>query len=186
MAAELQFPRKSWPWTLSREMALNWAGHSEYSRFELQRLARSPDKGPVGCLATARLLRLWGMEGCREVAAEGLKHLSAADFRRDYRALLPPDRPLTKAIHQAAEALRDWDAKDIELVCRPLLKERAALIEELARRLRTQRGKPIAEALDAILDDYWTTTLRGETEALLRDLANVAANENENTGLPKQ
>ncbi|MGD0896876.1 MAG: hypothetical protein ABR915_03505, partial [Thermoguttaceae bacterium] len=169
--ADSLFPRNSWPWTLLRETALSRLGHSKYFPQELQRLAASRDMGPVGFLATARLLRLQGLEGCRDVAAEGLRHLSVADFRRDFRAILPPGRGSTKALYRAAEMLRDWDAREIELVARPLLKQRAALIENLARQLRAQHGKPIAEAIDAILDEYWETTLRAEAEALLREVA---------------
>ena len=89
-AADGLFPRNSWPWTISREIALNWAGHPKYFQQEMQRLAASRDMGPVGCLCTARLLRLWGLGGYRDVARRGLKQLSAADFRRDFaRSCLP-------------------------------------------------------------------------------------------------
>jgi hypothetical protein len=171
MAVDGLFPRNSWPWTLWREATLAWANHAEYTSYELQRLAASPDMGPLGRVFTARLLRLYHLPGYQAMAAEGLRHLGAADFRRDCRVLLAPDRVPATVVHRAAEMLRKLDAKEVEVLARPLLKDRAALLEDFAQELRAHRDKPIAEALDAMLDHYWETTLRPEAEALLREMA---------------
>jgi hypothetical protein len=170
-AADWLFPRNSWPWTISREIAFSWSSQSKYFRQELQRLAASRDKGPVGCLAAAQVLRLWDLADYRSAAADGLKHLSAADFRRDVRALLPPDRDSTKLVYRAADVLRGLDAREIELLVGPLPKQWAALIENFARQLRAQRGKPIAEAVDGVLDEFWKANLRDRTETALREAA---------------
>jgi hypothetical protein len=170
-AADRLFPRESWPWTLSREMTLGWAGHKEFTASELRRLADSRDMGPLGYLCTARLLRLFELDGYQAVAGQGLKRLTAADFRKDYRALLPPDRIPATVVHHVAETLRGMKARDVKFVSQAWLNDRAVLLESLARELRAHRDKPIPQALEALLDQYWETTLRAEAKSLLRELA---------------
>jgi len=125
----------------------------------------------LGCLFTARLQRLYHLPGYQALAAEGLTNLAAADFRRDYRVLLPPDRVPAAVLRHAAEMLRGLNEKEVQLLARGLLKSRAGLLENFARELRARRGQPIDVALDAMLDHYWETTLRREAEGLLRELA---------------
>ena len=169
------FPRNSWAWTLSREYALWWAGHTEYIDGQLHRLAVSNDKGPLGCLLTAALLAMRGAPEFKAAAADGLNRLSTADFRHDYHALVADGHPTAKIAEEIAGILRGADPREIDAILRAMPPVQAALLDKAVRRLRERPHRPAGEAIDAALDEVWSAALRSSVERGLRALAQPEA-----------
>lgn len=172
-AAERCFPRESWPWTLAREAALAACGKGRYTGAELGRLHASPEVGPVGCLATAALLtRAGGAAAARGFAAKGLGGLAAADFRKDARALLAPDRLPGMCAVKLIAALRLLDGDDAEALAAAAGPEAAGTVRKLLAAVRAGAAdRPPAESLEALCDALWAAGLKDAVESGLRKLA---------------
>ncbi|MCP4455344.1 MAG: hypothetical protein GY809_28115, partial [Planctomycetes bacterium] len=107
------FPPESWPWTLSRESVFVAGGMGKYTGMELRRLYQSPQTGPIGCLAAAKLLTRVNKPLSRIFAAKGLKQLSGSDFQKDWGLLMAEDHLLSECLNLLSQALQDLDEQDL-------------------------------------------------------------------------
>lgn len=164
-------PRDSWPWILWREATFAVSGKGTYTLQELGRIFKSDRTGPVGFLATAKLLQLaHDASNARAFAARGLERLSAADFRKDYRILFEGDSLLARGGGKAADLLRTLDVAAIESLTAPLAPADGELVRRCAKLLREDPKRPPLEALTPALDDYWDKALKSKVEAELKAL----------------
>ena len=68
-----------------------------YTDMELDRLYRSEDTGPVGCLVIARLLAAAGVPVSKTFAQQGLLRLGPDDFLRDCNLFLRGESGLARS-----------------------------------------------------------------------------------------
>ncbi|MHC4405948.1 MAG: hypothetical protein ACYTG0_40425 [Planctomycetota bacterium] len=169
-SADAVFPRESWPWLLWRESACVVAKRSQYTGAVLERLYTSPESGPICLLVTASLLNRVNAGLAHRFAVRGLERLSLADFRKDYRVFLDQDAICGKCVVRLAEALRNLEPDETELLASLCFGEDAAILNEAARCLRERPGVPIADALPGALDHAWEAGLRRRVERALRGL----------------
>jgi hypothetical protein len=165
-AAEVLFPRDSWPWGLSRETVLTLAGRPNYLGAELQRTYASPETGPLSCLATAALLNMGRMPHAEIFAMRGLAELEAEDFLRDCRPLADPDAALGKCVRQCAAVLRALDESEIVQLSQSLHDD-GPILEAAARELQRNRDAPLDETIPQALAAAWNAGLRERVKTAL-------------------
>jgi hypothetical protein len=166
-AAEVLFPRDSWPWTLARETALTLSGRRNFLTQELERMYASPEAGPLSCLAVATLLKTAGMQHAELFASRGLTEIAPDDFVRDCRPLIDKGAALGKCVHQGAILLRALDEGEIEELSRSLLKDDGAILQAAARELRRRAGEPLEDAIPRALAAAWDAGLRQQVRTAL-------------------
>jgi hypothetical protein len=165
-AAEVLFPRDSWPWALSRETVLTLAGRPSYLGAELNRMYASPETGPLSCLATAWLLKLGRMPHAEIYAMRGLAELDSDDFLRDCQPLTNPNAAVGKCLRQCAVVLKALDDEETVQLAENL-KEDGAILEAAARELRRDREAPLEEAIPRALTAAWSAGLRERVKTAL-------------------
>ncbi len=166
-AAEVLFPRDSWPWTLCREAALTIAGRPSYLGAELQRIHAARETGPLCSLSVAALLRLAKLNHADAFASRGLAALDREAFLRDCQPWLDQRTLCGKCVHRAAAVLQAMDEEDVQLLAKDLLKGDAPILEAAARELRRDRAAPLEESLPASLAAAWEVGLRRHIEEAL-------------------
>jgi hypothetical protein len=162
----------SWPWALVRQTLQTAGGDPAQLSAEAQRIFQSPATGPVGYWAWSEVLRLLGAGGSQTFAGEGLKHLEAADFQRDCRVLLDPQRPIGKLLGPWLVHLGRLTPEDmalLESVFAPADRIRFGRLVEAARLLGSAPTAPDRNfAGQATL---WDSGLREVLEVRLKELA---------------
>ncbi|MBM4042653.1 MAG: hypothetical protein FJ290_29545 [Planctomycetes bacterium] len=171
-ATDALFPRCSWPWMLAREAILVACGMGKYTGEVLPMLYGSDQMGPVGFLATARLLSLVNPRMARAFAARGLERLSVAEFRKDYRILLTGDTAAARLARRLAARLAEARGEDCEAVAALLGPAAGGPFREFARLLRERpKDKAPADVLPAALDYWWDAFLKEQVRTGLQRLA---------------
>ncbi|HVA47738.1 MAG TPA: hypothetical protein VNH11_15315 [Pirellulales bacterium] len=140
------------------------------------------DGGAICALAAAEVLRAAGAAHLSPVCAgRGLRRLSPAAFRDDCRDLLCGRGFLSKCVLQTAAAMRQLDADEIKALaelltrCEALGTAQAAIFEQSASALRTNRDDSPAQAAGRALDVLWRTGLSAWVEQRLQALASPPA-----------
>ena len=181
LAPDTLFPRRSWPWTLWREIVFLTVSRPKYLGGELERIYQSPSSGPVALLAAATAIKR-NPQVANLIARRGLERLTIEYFRNDFDTLLAADYLSGEIAVWIAEDLRSMKEEDVELLGRGLLGESSGLLSEAARFLRDHPSMPIDRALSQALDDCWRGGLaervRAALEALVTDVGVVK------TGVP--
>ena len=163
------FPKNSWPWTVTREMAFVLTSQGRYTDVEMGRLYQSDDTGPLDCLTIAHLLVKLGSPAAANFAFQGLLRLRTQDFLRDCSLFLRGDSGLARSFAQFAGALRDLPENERAALAASLPEAEAGLLRQAATALREKPDAAPGDVLEPILGQYWETTLRARTRpALLR------------------
>jgi hypothetical protein len=170
---DLMFPARSWPWTMSRDIAFLFRGQSKYLQPDMADIFDSSDVGPIGCLAAAHLMKRMEMPLADAMTNRGLARLSTDDFRRDYRLLLDEHYLSGRFAAALAANLRDLDEQDLNALLEPMPAARAEFIRDCAQRLRAaKKDQPLLETIAPALDAFWEKELERDTADNLRKIAN--------------
>ena len=167
--AEL-FPHGSWPWTLARETVFVAGGMGKYTEMELRRIYESPHTGPIGYLASAKLLTLVNKPLSRVFAARGLQRLSFSDFQKDWALVVTEDRLLFKCFESMAQAAGDLEGAEVDQLLAMFPREQHSFVRDCLQRLQEADTIPAHEALVSSLEVYWENTLKEEVRLALRRL----------------
>ncbi|MCP4450271.1 MAG: hypothetical protein GY809_02335, partial [Planctomycetes bacterium] len=165
------FPPESWPWTLSRESVFVAGGLGKYTGMELRRLYQSPQTGPIGCLAAAKLLTFVNEPLSRTFAAKGLKQLSVTDFQKDWGLFVEEDRLLSECLILMGRALKDLDDPDLEALLAFCSPPQAQFIRDVVQGMHEKETESIQQVLTPVLERHWQNELRTEVEKALQTLA---------------
>lgn len=140
-----------------------------------------PHRGPLWALTAAELLRWQGLNSSAgDYAKQGLRTLSARDFRRDYSELLSGNGLASEYLLNVADALRNLDPRETKTLIDALV-ELKAIDAETAQRcvavlslLHAADQQPIGEAVAHVLDQCWKHGLSNWVDERLQYLANLA------------
>jgi hypothetical protein len=165
------FPKYSWPWTVARESAFVAMNQGRYTGVELDRLYRSKDTGPIGCLVISRLLATAGQPDAKAFAQLGFMRLGSDDFLRDCQLFLNGGSGLARGFARMAETLRTLPEEDIAALAAMLPKTEASLLRDSWAALRAAPNAAPGSALSPALSKYWDESLRIEVRGLLLRLA---------------
>jgi hypothetical protein len=160
-------PRHSWPWTVSREMIFMSVNKTQYTEAELQRLLASDETGPIFCVTMAIGLAMQNPRAAKPFAADGLRKLATADFRRDCQVFLDPHCALGQCLLRIAEAVRRLDPAEVKALLGDQSSAKAPLLAECVRALRAQPDRPAADVLLDVLTTAWEAGLRDRVKAML-------------------
>ena len=169
------FPPGSWPWTLARETVFVAGGMGKYTQRELGRTYQSSQTGPIGYLATAKLLTLINPPLSRAFAAKGLETLLVDDFQKDWRLLVMGDHLLSQCLSQMVQVLTDLNDDDLNAVLAVSSPDQTRLIRECIDSLRENAAKPMHQTLAPVFERHWQSELKDKVEKALRSLANPMA-----------
>ena len=175
------FPKYSWPWTAAREAAFVMISQGRYTDMELDRLYKSEDTGPIGCLVLARLLSAAGSPAARNFALQGVTRLRAEDFLRDCNLFLRGETGLARSFAKTAAALRNLPDNELAALATALPEAEATLLRESAAALREKPDAPPATVLPPIIGKYWEGTLRAKVRAALYRLMAPPRGKDKNT-----
>jgi TPR repeat protein len=151
--------RDSWPWILARETAFTLAGQGKYAQAELDKLLKSDEVGPLGYLATARLLGKVNPKLARTFAERGLSQLTASDFRKDYRVLLQNDSIASETLVKALGLVRTLNDARAAVLTTNLPSNEAAFIRQLAQLVREEKDQPASTAAWPAFEEHWDKTM---------------------------
>ncbi len=162
--AHLAFLRDSWPWTISRGLALALGGDSREYVNGIFKFHSSEEIGPLGCLAFGTLQkgeqkRFWG--------AKGLKKLDFDSFLNDFYALFPEGRFPRKFIDWELGVIRCIEEPDLDISSRGL----GDGIE--GKLLKTFRGRcrdSSEDCLPGLLKTLWDEYLKDKVKTRLEKL----------------
>jgi TPR repeat protein len=153
-------PRDSWAEVLVREAACTVAGQAKYTQGELDKLLKSEEIGPVGCLATAYLLGRINPRLARTFAERGLVRLNLAEFRRDYRLLLDTNSVVGDLARNGLALLGNVSEARLTPLVASLASDEAAFLSQLTRPLSGAKGQPPSDALWLGLEQHWNKVPR--------------------------
>jgi TPR repeat protein len=148
-------PRDSWAEVLVREAAFTVAGQAKYTQAELDKLLKSEEIGPVGCLTTAYLLGRINPRLARTFAERGLLRLNLAELRRDYRLLLDTNSVVGDLARNVLALLGNVSEARLTPLGASLASDDAAFLGQLTRPLPGAKGQPPSDALWLALEQHW-------------------------------
>jgi hypothetical protein len=164
--------RGSWPWTLSRESVLLIAGRAKYTDFEAGRLMKSPDLGPVGCLAISRAyLAANSPVTARVFAKRGLELLTLEHFESDCKTLFAghtPQAMFCSAMMKSLRDLSDQELISLELVTGKKLAGTLRVLVKFAREAPPDSPDVFPPALQKAV---WEGGVKDLLESALKTLA---------------
>jgi hypothetical protein len=153
--ADNVFPRESWPWTISRDIALSKLKQPQFVDADLTRLHGSSAMGPVGHLMTATLLTQNNPEASARFAQRGIELMSLEQFRTDYRPFLDQHKSAGQVLLRSAELMTEFTDDEADELGRLLLGRDHRLMVTAVRYLREHKSEPIERVLPGMLDHLW-------------------------------
>ncbi|MBN2216029.1 MAG: hypothetical protein JW719_01505 [Pirellulales bacterium] len=175
------FSRRSWPWTLLRELLLVAAQRSKYTGAELQELWQSESTGPIFCLLAACALEHLDQPTAVLFATQGLNKMSAADFRKDCRALLLQDGIAGQCAQRMAQAIRELTPEEIEQIIGVRAADEPSMLADLIRTLQSKPEQPWDDALLDALTAAWEASQRNAVKTELMSICERNRQESQKT-----
>jgi hypothetical protein len=170
---DLIFPPRSWPWTVSRDIAFVFRGQQSHLQSDMLEIYDSDETGPLGYLATARFLKHLELPLSKTMAVRGLRQLSTDAFRRDCRLFLDEHYVAGRFVARLAATLGDLEEQELDALVEPMSAAQAEFIRDCARRLRAAKsGQPLFETIAPALDAYWEKALKQNLADHLKKIAN--------------
>lgn len=170
---DLIFQPRSWPWTVSRDLALLFRAQETYALPDMRAISDSSETGPIGCLVAAQFLKTKDPQALKVTVARGLERLSTEGFRTDCRVLLDEHYFAGQFAARLAATLGVLDEPELDAFVQPMTAAQARFIRNCAQRVRAaQTGQPLFETLAPALDEYWESELKQNVANQLRQLAN--------------
>ena len=153
---DLILPPRSWPWTISRDIAFLFHGQPNFLEPDLTEICRSDDLGPIGCLAIARIQNSLKSPLAKATAARGLQRLSAEAFRSDCRLFLDERYFVGQCAIPLAASLGNLNEQELDAVVASVPASGADFVRDCARRVHAApKGQLLFETLAPALDAYW-------------------------------
>jgi hypothetical protein len=169
---DLILPPRSWPWTISRDIAFLFRGQPNFLEPDLTELCRSDDPGPIGCLAIARIQAGLKSPLARATAAQGLQRLSTEAFRNDYQLFLDERYFVDQCAIPLAASLGNLNEQELDAVVTSMPAGWANFVRDCAGRVRAApKGQPLFETLAPALDDWWEKEGKQNVATELKKLA---------------
>lgn len=175
------FSRRSWPWTLLRELFMVAAQRSKYTGAELQELWQSESTGPIFCLLAACALEHLDQPTAVLFATQGLNKMSAADFRKDCRALLLQNGIAGQCAQRMAQAIRELTPEEIEQIIGVRESDEPSVLADLIRTLQSKPEQPWDDALLDALTAAWESSQRNSVKAQLMSICERNRQESQKT-----
>lgn len=173
--AETFWVRGSWPWTLARETAFVRGGGAQYTVAEVQRLASSPEMGPLGSFLGAKLFAGLSPGLASPLATRGVSLLSLGDFRKDWRVLLRKDSLMGQVLQNGLKALATLSEEDLATLTALLPAPAAACVRQGAELARSGKDGDMAEVLWPAVAQHWDRVFKPALQAAFASvLADVA------------
>ena len=148
-------------------------GKGQYTEGELQKLYASDSSGPLAFLTASTLLRFTSVDASRLYAARGLEKLALDDFRKDYRLLLDDNSTAGRTVVRMAPDFRAMSDQEVEQLAKFYSVADSIYFRAAVRTLRSDRKKPLKEALADFIDACWKAGLQQRVkdalDALSRD-----------------
>src|SRR5208283_3573986 len=168
---DLIFQPRSWPWTVSRDIALLYRNHQDFLLPDLTEMYHSGDAGPIGCLVTAWMLQGRDNPLSKAMAAQGLLRLSNEAFRNDCRLFLDEHYVTGQFAVRLAATLGELNEPELEAVVATMPPGGADFVRDCARRVReAPKGRPLLETLAPVLDAWWEKELKQNVADRLKTL----------------
>lgn len=153
----------------------------------------SPRGGPLWALAVAQMLHWQSLDtAATGYAQQGLRMLSARDFRRDYRELLSGNTLASHYLLGMVETLRALDSDEIKMLTDALV-ELGVLSDQNAQHcgaflnlLHAADQLPTGQAIAHALDRCWKFGLSGWVDERLQHLADLPYSEAPDFAAPGQ
>lgn len=166
-AADHLFARKSWPWTVTREVGFAVAGHRQHTDHALRELLQSDELGPLGHLALAELFAYLSNDAiAAAIAAQGATKLDDNHFRGDTDALLskslPHLLPVARWLGQLNEGQRAKLAKSFAVD--------PQFMEQIVSTIRDADDEQAPLAMLDAIDQLWTTRGRQLVQSRLQKI----------------
>ena len=158
-------PGGSWPEVLIRESAFTVAGRNLYTQSELDKLLKSEDVGPVGCLATACLLGKINPKLARAFGERGLVRLNLDEFRKDYLLLLRTNFIIGDLAGNVIGLLNGVDVAKLTPMLEEFGPDEAAFLRQVSQLLAEGNGQPLADILWPAIEQHWEEAPRHYLEA---------------------
>lgn len=128
--------------------------------------------GPIGYLASARLMEICGSSISKIMATRGLQQLSTEAFRSDYRLLLDEHYAAGQFAAQLAIVLGHLDELELDALVAPMNASEAEFIRDCAQRVReAKKDQPLVETIAPSLDAYWEKALKQTVADQLKKIA---------------
>jgi hypothetical protein len=170
---DLILPPRSWPWTISRDIAFLFHGQPNFLEPDLTEICRSDDLGPIGCLAIARIQNSLKSPLAKVTAARGLQRLSAEAFRSDCRLFLDEHYATGQFAARLAATLGELNEPELEAVVASMPDGGADFVRDCAGRVRmAPKGQALIDTLAPALDAYWEKEGKQKVADELKKLAN--------------
>lgn len=181
LADEL-FPRGSWPWTMTREIAFfcladgsadERTEHWNRMVGELSRLERAEELSPIACRCWIGLTcrgkpnRLFDTLGTR-VAQCGLRQSTDENIRRDIELLVTGDNNWARLVRKLLDEFAGLPQEEQRRLTALFPAGCAAALTAHAERRASQPQEPAADALREEMFNLWTNGLRERVEGQLR------------------
>jgi hypothetical protein len=158
---------ESWLGTTLSEIALGLSRRPDLAGKGWQRIATSPDTGPLACLMAAHCVN---PQNARSFAIEGLTRLSSEDFLHDCRPLRDGDGVLPVTLRNLLKRLASLDDSSIKSLAAILSPADADFLREIVRILRQPGVVPSETVLTPALEQWWDTAMRTRVSGALRRL----------------
>lgn len=172
VGSDLIFPPRSWPWTITRDLAFLSRGQQTYLQPDMTEIYGSFVTGPIGYLASARLMEICGSSISKIMATRGLQQLSTEAFRSDYRLLLDEHYAAGQFAAQLAIVLGHLDELELDALVAPMNASEAEFIRDCAQRVReAKKDQPLVETIAPSLDAYWEKALKQTVADQLKKIA---------------
>lgn len=113
---DLLLPPDTWLWELGREIFYAQAGRTEHTQLVMQRIAKNPELGPVGCLFAERILQRFGLPQAVMFRQLAWQKLSAGQFEKDWRLLMSLPSGLQKTVTKTILKMRGMNDGQIRLL----------------------------------------------------------------------
>jgi hypothetical protein len=166
------FPYGSWPWTIIHEGLMSRIGHAERNMPELIRVLNGGEIGPVGYMSMSAAIRLVNPNVAPSVARMGLDHLTADDFKKDFRVLIASQSIGSKVLRIALQNIADLNDADFATLIAPMSEDASQAFRYVRDIARQNPGRAVADVLADAPDQWWDKSLRKIVDAELRRQAN--------------
>ncbi len=173
-------PPDSGPARVGWNLGLLCVGRYEEGFSNLNRLAQSPEVGPLTLCYASSIFVLFNPHLKQQLAQAGLKKLSADHFRREMDALLPKESLLVELVQSLGNAVRQLDDDEFAQLATLLgteAKHPMVPIPKMIAQLRQQQGTPSRELLIESLVMVWNFRGQARLQEVLEKLANPAGEE---------
>jgi hypothetical protein len=166
------FPRSTWPWTLCQVTTLFYRHKNQLVESEFNRLAQSPDSGPLCCMAAGLYMKLFGYKGesVNYFAALGLERMSKEAFIKDCRPFFSDKQLIGKCTRHLAEVFRNLNDEDVNFLAQNIDESYHKYLGECDRLLRGDPERPFDEVLPELLGSLWEAGLESAIKSVLTEL----------------